>query len=285
VQAIEIYQSYWAMQLRQPGLSERSMEECFAMVAEAGFAGMGMDLSLADIAVAKEAKPLFKKYKLGCLFNAFPTSVEGFQTMLDMANEFDCRFLNVIGQVMPIDVQGMIPVVRRWVQMAEASKMPILFETHRHGITNDLYTTLQLLDAVPEMQLCADLSHFLIDREFSFPPSERDHELVRRILARSLSFQGRVASNEQIQVQISFPQHQKWYDLFAQWWEQGFRSWRARSGPDDCLNFMCELGPTEYAITNAQGMELSDRWEEALAIRERVLGIWGALVREDAPVG
>ena len=38
VQKLEIYQSLWGMQLRNPHLPERSDEEAFAMAAEAGFA-------------------------------------------------------------------------------------------------------------------------------------------------------------------------------------------------------------------------------------------------------
>jgi hypothetical protein len=40
------------------------------------------------------------------------------------------------------------------------------------------------------------------------------------------------------------------------------------------LIFLCELGPPSYAITDADGKELSDRWHEALEIRSRVQGIW-----------
>ena len=101
------------------------------------------------------------------------------------------------------------------------------------------------------------------------------------MLERSDSFQGRVSSREQIQVQISFPQHQKWFDLFAGWWEEGFQLWLGRAKPDDTLRFLCELGPPEYAITGPDGYELSDRWEEAFAIRRRVEGIWQRLTAAD----
>jgi hypothetical protein len=161
--------------------------------------------------------------------------------------------------------------------MAEEVGVKVQFETHRNCITNDLFTTLELIDAIPEMRLAADLSHFLVDREFPYPVSEENHRLIHRIIERADSFQGRVASREQVQIQIGFPQHRKWLELFLGWWEDGFRLWRQRSAADARLNFLCELGPREYAITGPDGNELSDRWQEALQLRDHARAIWRKL--------
>jgi hypothetical protein len=278
---LEVYQSLWAMELRRPDGKERSVEESFEMVAAAGFDGMAIDFGVTDVASARKTRPLFEKHGLGCLLIAFPRTIEALRPVLEMAREFNAPFVNIIGQVMPISVEGMIPVIRRWIDMAQEIGVHVQFETHRNCITNDLFATLQLIDAIPEMVLAADLSHYVVDREFVYPISEENHELIRRILRRSDSFQGRVASREQVQVQIEFPQHRKWLDLFLSWWEEGFRLWRKRSPADARLNFLCELGPREYAITGPDGYELSDRWQEALAIRDHVRAIWDRLEMED----
>ena len=271
---LEIFQSLWAMELRRPDGVERPVEESFQMVADAGYAGMAIDLGVMNNEEALATRPHFERHGLGCLINAFPQTIEDLRPVLKMSRQFDTRYVNIIGQVMPIAVQDMIPVVRAWIEMAGEEDVPILFETHRNCITNDLFATLQLIDAIPEMRLCADLSHYLVDREFWYPISDEDDALIQRILHRADAFQGRVASREQVQVQISFPQHQKWFDLFSRWWTDGFQSWLARSPEDGVLNFLCELGPPEYAITGADGYELSNRWEEALMIKERVEQIW-----------
>jgi len=127
------------------------------------------------------------------------------------------------------------------------------------------------------MRLCADLSHFMVDREIRLPLSERDRGYFDRILERSDCFQGRVASSEQVQVQLAFPQHQKWVQQFREWWRQGMGSWRQRAGENDTLVFLCELGPPPYAITGADQLELSDRWDEALQIRRWVEEAWDQL--------
>ena len=86
----------------------------------------------------------------------------------------------------------------------------MLFETHRDSLLNDLYYTLQVIDLVPDIRLCADLSHFVVDREMRDPITSIDQSYIDRILERSECFQGRVANREQVQIQIEFPQHQNW---------------------------------------------------------------------------
>jgi hypothetical protein len=155
--------------------------------------------------------------------------------------------------------------------------MPLTIETHRDCITTDMLYTLQLMQAVPGMELCADLSHFVVGREFKWPITGAVQSQIESVLNRSKSFQGRVASREQIQLQISFAHHREWFDQFVEWWAYGFRSWKRRHADDAVLNFLCELGPREYAMTGADGEELSDRWQEALMIRDRVRQIWSDL--------
>ena len=277
MQQIEFYQSLWAMELRQPGVDERSLEANIAMIGEAGFHGVGLDLAMSDVPLAEAARPLLERHGLACLFNGFPRSDDELRFMLAMAKDFGSPFLSVIGQVMPRTLGEMIPIAKRWIDIADSAGLPLLFETHRHGLLNDLYPTLSMLAAVPGLALCADLSHFVVDREFPVDLDADSQRMIAEVLERSAAFQGRISSHEQIQVQIDFPQHQAWVERYFGWWDQGLRAWRARAPADAVVTFLCELGPPPYAITGPDGLELSDRWAEALAIRERVGAMWGAM--------
>ena len=274
-QTLKTFTSLWAMQPHdQTGIKLPYGQLC-EMVAQAGYDGMAIDLGAGDVAQAHEVRPHMERHGLTPLIVAFPKTVESLRETLVMAKDFGSPFVDVIGQVTPLSVDGMIPVIRQWMDMADEIGVPVQFETHRNCITNDLYSTLCLLDAIPEMRICADLSHYVVDREFWFPLSERDMGLISRILQRSDSFQGRVASRQQIQLQLDFPQHQKWVELFKGWWREGLQDWRRRS-EGECI-FLCELGPPEYAMTDAQGREMSNRWEEALQIKAWVAEIWQEL--------
>jgi hypothetical protein len=182
----------------------------------------------------------------------------------------------VIGQEMPVCLADMVPVIEGWLRVAEQEAMPIHFETHRNCITNDLFTTVQLLDAIPEIRLAADLSHYVVDREMPCPPPAALQTLITKVLERSDSFQGRVAARGQIQVALNFPQNAKWVALFREWWREGFAAWgaRHRGSVDAALVFLCELGPPDYAITGADGRELSDRWAESMLLAHWARELW-----------
>ncbi|GLK87342.1 sugar phosphate isomerase/epimerase family protein [Pseudomonas turukhanskensis] len=280
MQKLEVFQSLWGMELKHPTQPERSHEENFAMAAEAGFAGICLDPNTDELPYYRETVPLFEKYGLKSMVNLFPRRMDEMQPLLEFAREVNAVKVNTIAQVMPVSVAGAIPLINRWLEQARAMGFDLLLETHRNGILNDLYFTLEVLDAIPELQLTADLSHFVVDREFPLPISARDQGFIQRIHERTDCLQGRIATAEQVQIQIGFAQHQPWVQQFQTWWKEGMASWRARNGADATCVFLCELGPPPYAITGADGLELSDRWQEALTIKRWAEALWQQLEAE-----
>ena len=107
--------------------------------------------------------------------------------------------------------------------------------------------------------------------------------MIRRILRNAKAFHGRVASREQIQVEISFPHHEMWLDLFLDWWRYGFAHLKTQARADESLAFTCELGPKPYAITGPDGNDQSDRWAEAQMLRDVARELWAGLA--DGQVG
>jgi len=274
MQKLEVFQSLWAMTQRPLQGVEMSLSQMMTKISTAGFDGV--DIVYGDYSPG-ELSELLQQYRLACTVTAFPDSIEALTPALELAVALNARHLNIIGAVYPFSVADGADFVRGWMGLCEQAGMPVTIETHRDCITTDMLYTLQLMEAVPEMELCADLSHFVVGRELKWPITPQAQAQIEAVLDRSSSFQGRIASREQIQLQISFPHHQEWFDQFANWWAYGFRSWKQRNPEDSVLNFLCELGPREYAMTGADGEELSDRWEEALIIRDRVRQIWSEL--------
>ena len=274
---LDIYQSLWAMEQRIPGHAEEPVEVHMERIAEAGYAGACVDPNVSEISDCLALKPAFERLGLKCMVNAFPHDVDSMRPLLDMAAEMNATQVNVIGGVMPLTAAEAVPVVETWLAMANEYDFPLLLETHRNGTLNDLFFTLEVLEKIPELRLCADLSHFVVDRELQIPLNDTDEAYFSTILERSDSFQGRISNNQQIQIAIDFPQHQEWVTQYRQWWQQGISEWHARQAHHATLNFLVELGPPSYAITGADQRELSDRWQEGLQIREWVEAMWSEL--------
>ncbi|PZQ85118.1 MAG: xylose isomerase, partial [Ancylobacter novellus] len=166
---LKLYQSLWATELRRPGTPERPVAERFDKVKAAGFDGMAIDLGAMDIEAARATVPEFARTGLGGLLTAFPRSIEELRPALHLAKDIGSPFVIVIGQVMPLSVREMVPVIEAWMRIGHEEGVPLQFETHRNCITNDMFSTLLLLDAIPQMRLAADLSHYVVDREMMLP--------------------------------------------------------------------------------------------------------------------
>jgi len=277
---LDVFQSMWAMERRRPDGLEWSPREAVRMIVDAGFSGVDV---ISTEKYMKEKTPAYLEVvadtDLDLMITAFPDSNDPLDATLELADKWRdrVRFINLIPRVLPVDVAECAGYVRGWLEKGREAGFPVYVETHRMSMTQDLLFTLDLMDAVPEMRMVADLSHCMVNQEWTFPPLTADEEaMVDRVLVRSEGFQGRIASAQQVQIQPGFPQHAVWVGIFKEWWRRGFVGWKARHAdrPDDRLVFLTELGPPPYAITGADGYELSDRWAESLLIKKWAEDIW-----------
>ena len=181
---LKVYTSLWAMQPHDQTGVKLPFDQVAGMVARAGFDGLAIDLGASDVATAHKVRPHLEANSLTPLIVAFPKEVESLRETLELAKDFGSPFVDVIGQVMPLSIAEMEPIIRRWIELSDQTGVPIQFETHRNCITNDLFVTLQLLDLIPEMRLCADLSHYVVDREFWFPAAPEMGRTFQRLVAR-----------------------------------------------------------------------------------------------------
>jgi hypothetical protein len=257
---------------------ERTLEQNLEMIVEAGYQGVSTDWR--DRARSRRIAEFIQPHGLVAEGQCFPKTVDDLKEALDIATETGVHHLDLQPDVRPRTLYECMPLIEGWMRLAEEVDFPVYIETHRDRMTTDLYFVLNLLDAFPNLKLLGDLSHFLVGREFATPVDDVNHGYIHRVLDNCWALHGRVASREQVQIEISFPHHKMWLDLFLGWWEYGMRSWRGRAGADESLSFVCELGPQPYAISGPDGADLSDRWSDALIMREAVEKVWGRVVKE-----
>ncbi|MBM3096008.1 sugar phosphate isomerase/epimerase [Ensifer sp. T173] len=272
MQSLLVFQSLWAMELRSSRRSEFTLEEKVERIAQGGFDGVSAHWH--DRAYVRRLHALLRQFGLQVEGQCFPTTIDDLKPVLENAAEFGVHHICLQPDVRLRRVEDCLPLLEGWQQLSEEARIPVLIETHRDRMTTDLFFTLDLLDRLPNLRLLGDVSHFLVGREFCWPISDENHRLIEKILDCSWAFHGRVASREQVQIEISYPHHRPWVDLFLGWWEFGFRSWQKRAGANDSLAFVCELGPKPYAITDRFGEDTTDRWEESLALKQHARDLW-----------
>ena len=279
MQKLKVLQSLWAMERRRPDNQEWTLEEKLTMIRDAGFDGCGV--RFIDFDFAREVTAFLRGNGMIWQAQCYPKTVDDLKPVIDYVRELGADHINLQADVRPQRLEDCIPYIEGWRRLSDDAGIPMFMETHRDRMTTDLHFTLRLLECFPDLKLTGDLSHYLVGREFWHPVPEEHHVLMHRIMDHCWAFHGRVASREQIQIQISFPTMKHWVDLFMQWWEYGLRSWRRRAPKDATLTFLCELGPKEYAITGRDGYELSDRWEEALMLKDMIRALWKKIEDEE----
>ncbi len=278
MQKLLVLQSLWAMQRRHTDGFERTLEQNVELIVGAGFDGLGSNCTNRDY--VRRVRDCLRPHGLIIQGACFPKTVDDLKPTLEIATEFGVDHLDIQPNVRPRRIQDCIPLLEGWQRLAEEVDFPVYFETHRDRMTTDLFFTLDLLDCFPDLKLLGDLSHYLVGREFAWPVDEENNRMMERIMDNCWAFHGRVASREQVQIEISFPHHKMWVDLFMGWWAYGFGSWRLRAGANESLTFTCELGPRPYAITGRDGNDTTDRWAEALQMKEMVQVLWKKISSE-----
>lgn len=278
MQTLAVYQSLWAMERRRPDGAEWPLRTQLEMIRDAGFDGAGV--RFVDSAYAREVTDFLRANGMTWQAQCYPRSVADLAPVLALVRELGADHINLQPDIRPYRLEDCIPFIEGWRRLADTAGVAVHIETHRDRMTTDLFFTLHLLDCFPDLRLTGDISHYLVGREFAWPISAENHALMHRILDNCWGLHGRVASREQIQVQLGFPQHQGWVELFMGWWEYAIRSWRKRAAPDAVFTFLCELGPPTYAITGADGYELSDRWAESIVMKDMIRALWDRIAAE-----
>src|SRR5437879_7731380 len=240
-QQLRILQSLWAMERRRADKAEWPLQTQLEMIRDAGFDGAGV--RFIDPVFAQEVTDFLLEHRMIWQAQCYPTCIDDLKPVLDLVARLGADHVNLQPDVRPQRLEACIPLLEGWRRLGDEAGVAVHVETHRDRMTTDLFFTLQLLDCFPDLRLTADVSHYLVGREFDWPVDGVKHAMINRMLYHSCDMHGRIASREQVQISLGFPQHQGWVELFMGWWEYAILSWRKRAGADAVLTFLCELRP------------------------------------------
>ncbi len=180
-----VFQSQWAMQDHR-GQCDLPLEAQVEKIAAAGFDGITDHFWVAPHAARLHAAA--KAQGLRIEGQVFPRTVDDLAAAIDVASRYGCHHLTLQADVRPRTLKQAIELIEGWQRLAEQVDFPVLLETHRYRLTNDLLFTLDILAEMPDLKLLADLSHYVVGRELPELATAEDDEQIHTILRHSWGF-------------------------------------------------------------------------------------------------
>lgn len=270
--ALRTFQSLWAMEDLPTAAAPWTLEEQIGLLVEAGYAGVAVDLGARRAPTAEALDRALAGSGLERMVFTFAGTTAALDEALDYAARIEARDMVLCASVYPDDPREAADLVADWHARAATVGVRLELETHRNTLTNDLRFTRRLVDELdPAVRLAIDLSHYIVGAEIPAEPTAEIEEKIAAILSRAGSLQGRIASRCQVQIPLHHEGSQPWIALTRRWWRDGFAHLlAAREGDarEEPVTFVTELGTTPYALVDADGVELSDRWAEARQLIE-----------------
>jgi hypothetical protein len=157
---------------------------------------------------------------------------------------------------------------------ADKYRIPLYVETHRATIFQDMWRTVQFLQAFPELRFNGDFSHWYTGLEMVYGGFEKKLAFIAPVLERVRFLHGRIGNPGCIQVDIEDgdPARHPYVAHFKQLWTASFQGFLADAAPGDYICFTPELlaSGIYYARTfKTQAGELSaenNRWQQSLLL-------------------
>jgi hypothetical protein len=169
---------------------------------------------------------------------------------------------------------------------SEETDTQVVFETHRRCNLYAPWVTEQLLDALPDLRICADFSHFTVVSKGNMTtsvapepdangmmaqmPDPRKEAMMAAAISRTDHIHARVGDLHRPQcVDPRIGEGLKWTELYEGWWDRILE--RAKTEGRPWMTINPEYGPVPYApadpVTN---IAISDPWELSVWAKDRL---------------
>ncbi len=264
VPSLAFSQSFWALTHR-----EISIDLSLERACNAGVKYFEVGLSEERLAMTEA---LLKRFPLKLIAQGWATSLLEVTIFLDRARQFGAEALNLHLGHAYMTADEAVSLISQAQNEADSFGIPLLLETHRGRLTQDLFRTAEVLPRVPETVITLDVSHYIVAGETLGGSEELFHKHIFPLLTRTALIHGRISNGQSVQVNLD--------DAFASatsiesLWSRAMRIWLADAPADAVFVFEPELGPPPYAYLDRSGAETFSRTTETTKLVDLARTAW-----------
>lgn len=191
--------------------------------------------------------------------------IKSLESQFEFAAQCDVAFINshTGRDIFPFEEN--LRILERVVQLSQTSGIPILIETHRGRPTYSAIETRKYLEALPELRLTADFSHWMVVHESDLGDQRDTVELA---MTRASYIHARVGYAEGPQIpDPRAPEWQHAVDTHIRLWQQIID--QQKNNGKESLYITPEFGPPAYMHTAPfTNQPVGDVWEQNVYMKD-----------------
>jgi sugar phosphate isomerase/epimerase len=191
--------------------------------------------------------------------------LKSLEVQFEFAAQCQVAFINSHAGRDIFDFAENIQIFQRAIQLSQSSGIPFLFETHRGRPTYSAIETRKYLEALPDMRLTADFSHWMVVHESGLDDQSENIDMA---ISRADYIHARVGYAEG--PQIPDPRAPEWeyaVERHLQLWQQIIDQHK-RNGRET-LYITPEFGPPDYMHTAPfTNQPVGDVWEQNMYMKD-----------------
>ena len=191
--------------------------------------------------------------------------MQSLESQFDFAAQCNVALINSHAGRDIFSFEENMQIFARLIELSQESGIPILVETHRGRPTYSAIETCKYLEALPELRLTADFSHWMVVHESGL---EDQRANLERAIARADYVHARVGYAEG--PQIPDPRAPEWtyaVERHVQLWQQIVD--RHKKNGADHVYITPEFGPPDYMHkTPFTNQPVGNVWEQNVYMKE-----------------
>jgi sugar phosphate isomerase/epimerase len=197
--------------------------------------------------------------------HSYQDHIQSFEKQFDFAAQCQVVFINSHAGRDIFGFEENVQIFERVAQLSQSSGISILVETHRGRPTYSAIETCKYLQAVPDLRLTADFSHWMVVHESDLGDQRANVELA---ISRADYVHARVGYSEG--PQIPDPRAPEWghaVETHVGLWQQIIEQHK-RDGQES-LYITPEFGPPAYMHTAPfTNQPVGDVWEQNVYMKD-----------------